>query len=155
MEKLKNILDPQKETKTVYMGPERRKRPTPAVSAYAFGKGRRYSVDSRVKDGGFVDLYSQRLAIMLLLFFFFTVVDSVSTLIYLDKGGKEMNPVAQWMIDQGDEFFILVKGVVSALCILFVMIHKNFRYSQIAIILGFTFYSTLTLYHIILQIKAL
>ena len=152
---LKKLFEIENKTKVEYTGPERRSRPTPALSAYTFRKGRRFTVDESVEDGGFVDLYSQRLAILLLLFFFFTVVDSVSTLIYLDKGGREMNPVAQWMIDQGDEFFILVKGTLSAVCILFVMIHKNFRYSQIAIILGFTFYSALTIYHMILQIKAL
>jgi len=113
------------------------------VAAAADGKSR------------FVDIYSSRLAFMLLAFFFFTVVDSVSTLVYLDKGGREINPIARWMIEQGDDFFILTKGVVSGVCILFVMVHKNFKYSRVAIIFGFLFYLALTVYHIILQLKAL
>ncbi len=139
-----------------YSGPERRKKPTPAISTYSFLGGRRHRV-AAAADGKsrFVDIYSSRLAFMLLAFFFFTVVDSVSTLVYLDKGGREINPIARWMIEQGDDFFILTKGVVSGVCILFVMVHKNFKYSRVAIIFGFLFYLALTVYHIILQLKAL
>ena len=36
-----------------------------------------------------------------------TVLDSVSTLVYLGKGGRELNPIAQWMIDTGPLFFVL------------------------------------------------
>lgn len=139
-----------------YDGPDRRKRPTPRLSFYSFWRGRRKTVtEAVVEDGGFVDVYNVRLGILLLVFFFFTVIDSVSTLVYLEKGGREVNPIAQWMIDQGPNFFILTKGGISGLCILFVMIHKNFRYSRLAITMGFTFYLALTIYHIILQIRAL
>ena len=62
---------------------------------------------------------------LLLVFFSLTVIDSVSTLIYLGKGGRELNPIAQWMIDQGSTFFVVLKGVLSGVCLLFVMLHKN------------------------------
>lgn len=103
----------------------------------------------------YVDLYSTRLVFFLLIFFVLTTIDSVSTLIYLDKGGKELNPVAQWMMDQGDYFFIFCKGILTGLCLLFVMIHKNFKYSRVAIFAGFSFYFFLTIYHMVLQIKAI
>ena len=154
--KIRTLLSPEPQKVAVYTGPERRKRPTPPLSVFSFWKGRRMYVDPKyTRDGAYVDLYSVRLAVLLLIFFFFTVVDSVSTLVYLEKGGREVNPIAQWMIDQGDAFFILAKGVVSGICILFVMIHKNFRYSRIALFIGFFVYLTLVIYHIVLQIKAL
>ncbi len=154
--KLNEIVTPQPPQSNVYTGPERRKQPTPVISAYSFWKGRRRTVTTKgPREGSFVDVYNPRLAILLLLFFFFTVVDSVSTLVYLEKGGREVNPVAQWMIDQSGDFFILTKGLLSAACILFIMVHKNFKYSRIAIIIGFSFYLALTIYHIVLQIMAL
>jgi len=139
-----------------YKGPDRRSRPTPGMSRFTFGRGRRFN-PRRTEEvaGAYVDLYSGRLVVFLLIFFFLTVLDSVSTLIYLDKGGREFNPIAQWMIDQGDHFFILLKGSMTAVCILFIMMHKNFKYSRVAICTGFLFYFLLTIYHIILQIKAL
>lgn len=154
--KIDKLVTPQSPQSRVYNGPERRTRPTPALSAYSFWRGRRQAVRAEgSREGSFVDIYNPRLAILLLFFFFFTVVDSVSTLVYLEKGGREVNPVAQWMIDQGGDFFILTKGLISAACILFIMVHKNFKYSRIAIIIGFSFYLALTIYHIILQIIAL
>lgn len=140
----------------VYRGPDRRLQPTPVLSRHTFFGGRRFSYRREEEAAcAYVDLYSQRIAVFLLIFFILTVIDSVSTLIYLDKGGKEFNPIAQWMIDQGDTFFILCKGILTGICILFIMVHKNFKYSRVAIYTGFSFYFFLTIYHIILQVKAM
>ncbi|MHC4945573.1 MAG: DUF5658 family protein [Planctomycetota bacterium] len=147
--------NPESDTRE-YRGLDRRKQPTPALSRYTFIGGRRFH-HRRAQEatGAYVDLYSQKLVLFLLIFFTLTVIDSVSTLIYLEKGGREFNPVAQWMIDRGDTFFILCKGILTAICILFIMVHKNFKYSRFAIFTGFSFYFLLTIYHIVLQIKAI
>lgn len=137
-------------------GPDRRKRPTPMISRYTFLGGRRQGGrrDGETADI-YVDVYSKQLVGLMVLFFALTVIDSVSTLIYLGKGGRELNPIAQWMIDQGGLFFVGVKGVLSALCLLFVMLHKNFRPARVALGVGFTFYFLLGLWHLILQVRAL
>ncbi len=138
---------------STYQGPDRRKRPTPMFSRYSLtggnrGGGRREGE----KDNIYVDVYDGRLVLLLVIFFALTVVDSVSTLVYLGKGGRELNPIAQWMIDQGADFFILTKGVLSALCLMFVLLHKTFRPARIALGVGFGFYMLLGLYHMVLQI---
>lgn len=137
-------------------GPDRRKRATPMISKYTFLGGRRRAGR---RDGEteniYVDVYSPRLTLLLLIFFALTVADSVLTLIYLGKGGREFNPVAQWMIDQGAVFFVLFKGVLSGLCLLFVMLHKNFRPARFALGIGFTFYFLLGVYHLVLQVMAM
>lgn len=137
-------------------GPDRRKRPTPMLSRYTFFGGRRKAGrrDGETADI-YVDVYSKELVGLLVLFFALTVVDSVSTLVYLGKGGRELNPIAQWMIDQGGLFFVGVKGLLSAVCLLFVMLHKNFKPARIALGVGFTFYFLLGVWHLILQIQAL
>lgn len=103
----------------------------------------------------YVDVYSPKLVGLLLIFFALTVVDSVSTLVYLGKGGRELNPIAQWMIEQGAGFFVVLKGTLSGLCLLFVMLHKNFRAARTALAIGFAFYFLLGVYHLVLQIRAL
>jgi hypothetical protein len=137
-------------------GPDRRRRATPMISRYTFFGGRRRAGR---RDGEseniYVDVYSPRLVLLLLFFFALTVVDSVSTLIYLGKGGEELNPVAQWMIDQGSIYFVLVKGVLSGLCLLFVMLHKTFRPARYALGVGLAFYTALGAYHLVLQVLAL
>lgn len=139
-----------------YKGPDRREKPTPFISRYTFFGGKRHHHRRDVEGVcSYVDLYNQRLVIFLLIFFVLTVIDSVSTLVYIDKGGKELNPIAQWMMDQGDYFFIMVKGVLTGICIIFVMMHKNFKYSRLAIMIGFSFYFALAIYHMVLQIKGI
>ena len=126
------------------------------LSKYTFFGGRR---KAGRRDGErediYVDVYSPRLVTLLLVFFALTVIDSVSTLVYLGKGGQELNPIAQWMIDQGSTFFVLLKGVLSGICLLFVMLHKNFKPARTALGVGFGFYFLRGVYHLILQIRAL
>src|SRR6185436_870099 len=137
-------------------GPDRRQRPTPMLSRYSFLGGRRHSGRRTGEvENVYVDVYSPRLVLLLLLFFALTVLDSVSTLIYLGKGGQELNPIAQWLIDRGSLFFVVAKGVVSGLCLLFVMLHKTFRPARVALGIGFAFYFALAGYHLVLQVLAL
>ncbi|GJM21759.1 MAG: hypothetical protein DHS20C15_16740 [Planctomycetota bacterium] len=137
-------------------GPDRRQRATPMLSRYSFFGGRRRAGrrDGEIENV-YVDMYSPRLTALLLIFFALTVADSVLTLVYLGKGGREFNPVAQWMIDQGAVFFVLFKGVLSGLCLLFVMLHKNFKPARLALGIGFGFYFLLGVYHLVLQVLAM
>lgn len=126
------------------------------LSRYTFFGGRRRGGRREGEtENSYVDVYSPRLVALLLVFFGLTVLDSVATLVYLGKGGQELNPVAQWMIDQGAVFFVVAKGVLSGICLLFVMLHKNFRPARKALALGFAFYLLLGLYHLVLQVRAL
>jgi hypothetical protein len=137
-------------------GPDRRQRPTAMLSRYSFVGGRRQAGRRTGEvENVYVDVYSLRLVLLLLLFFALTVLDSVSTLVYLGKGGQELNPIAQWLIDQGGMFFVLAKGIVSGLCLLFVMLHKTFRPARVALAIGFAFYFALAGYHLVLQVMAL
>lgn len=126
------------------------------LSRYTFFGGRRRGGRRTGEtENVYVDVYSPALIGLLMIFFALTVIDSVSTLIYLGKGGRELNPIAQWMIDQGAVFFVVMKGVLSGICLLFVMLHKNFKPARTALAIGFTFYFLLGVYHLILQIQAL
>jgi len=123
------------------------------VSRYSFLGGRRRSGRrAGESEDQFIDVYNPAIVYLLIFFFSLTVLDAVSTLVYLGKGGRELNPVAQWMIDRGPTFFIITKGVLSASCLMFVMLHKNFKAARIALGLGFGFYFLLGLYHLALQI---
>ena len=119
------------------------------LSRYTFFGGRRRS------GGAYVDIYPLRTAIVILVFFALTVFDAVATVYYIDHvRGTEANPIAQWMLDRGRMFFVFAKGVPTMLLLLFVLLHKNFRYGRAALAVGFSFYFLLTGYHVLLQILA-
>ena len=135
---------------------ERRKRRTPMVSRYTFFGGRRrdFLSEDDARDA-YVDVYDRRLAMLVLVFFALTMFDAIATVYYIDHAhGSEANPIADWMLRQGRPYFVLAKGLPTALLLLFVMIHKNFRYGRLALALGFGFYFLLGIYHVTLQVLA-
>ncbi len=132
---------------------ERRQRPTPMVSRFTFLGGRRREYAG---EEGYVDVYSHRSAVLVLLFFGLTVFDAMATVYYIDHvQGSEWNPIADWLLQQGRLVFVLGKGIPTALLLLFVMIHKNFRYGRLALLIGFGFYLLLGIYHLVLQAMTL
>lgn len=135
---------------------ERRRRPTPMVSRYTFFGGRRREFRSPHESvDAYVDVYDRRMATLVLAFFALTMFDAVATVYYVDHAhGSEANPIADWMLRQGRPWFVLAKGIPTALLLLFVMIHKNFRYGRLALALGFGFYFLLGIYHVTLQVMA-
>lgn len=132
---------------------DRRRRPTPMLSRYSFFGGRRRSFQSTIDaEDSYVDVYNSRLVTLVLVFFALTVFDAIATVYYIDHvHGSEWNPIADWMLKRGRLFFVLAKGIPTGLMLLFVMIHKNFRYGRIALAIGFAFYFLLGIYHVFLQ----
>jgi len=135
---------------------ERRRRPTPMLSRYTFFGGRRARFPSTSEaEDAYVDRYPPRLVTLVLVFFALTIFDAIATVYYIDHAhGSEWNPIADWMLRHGPLFFVLAKGVPTGLMLLFVMIHKNFRYGRIALAIGFGFYFLLGVYHVFLQAVA-
>lgn len=73
--------------------------------------------------GGYVDRYSPRLFILLVLIVVFNILDAILTTIILDGGGWELNPVVRAAIaTYGDKFwvwkFTIVSIAVVTLCLL-------------------------------------
>jgi uncharacterized protein DUF5658 len=135
---------------------DRRRRPTPMLSRYSFFGGRRRQFASPADaEDAYVDVYNTRLALLVLVFFALTMFDAIATVYYIDHAhGSEWNPIADWMLQRGRIFFVMAKGVPTGLMLLFVMIHKNFRYGRIALAIGFGFYFLLGVYHVYLQAVA-
>jgi len=127
------------------------------LTPFSFWRGRRQSFPSpdREKDA-YVDLYPSRFAILVTVFFALTVFDAVATVYYIDHiHGTELNPIALWLLRRGRYVFFFTKAGSTALMLLFVLIHKNFRYGRTALWMGFSFYFLLAIYHLALQIAAL
>ena len=126
------------------------------VSRFTFFGGKRKQARSpeETRDT-YVDVYDSRLVVLVLVFFGLTVFDAIATVYYIDHArGTEANPIADWMLRQGRPFFVVAKGVPTLLLLLFVMIHKNFRYGRLALAIGFGFYFLLGIYHVALQVLA-
>jgi hypothetical protein len=131
--------------------PDRREKPTPAISRYSFVGGKRKGVP--FKDGGqrtYVDIYSLPVWAILSAFLALNLLDAHFTLIYLQRGGAEGNPVAQSLLDMGAGTFITVKNLGIGLgAVLFCML-KNFPNGRRGVILVLFLYQILFVYHLLL-----
>ncbi len=130
--------------------PDRRKRPTPMLSRYTL-VGRRKGF-RRTEEGrnAYVDRYEAGLMAAFVAIVGLSLLDALFTLLYLQRGGTELNPFMRSAIDLGVVPFVLIKCGLTFLGIAFLCLHKNFRFVKPLIggVLGV--YTALLGYHIYL-----
>ena len=133
----------------VYRGTDRRTNPTPRLSRFSFWGGRRGSVRrSDEREGSFVDRYSMRLWFMILWVSLMNVGDSYFTLVHLQAGGIELNPVADWLLETGRVRFVLYKTLLIGLALIVLCVHKNFFLARVGLWTATGAYTALLLYHL-------
>jgi len=108
---------------------DRRRQPTPIFSRYTlWGRRRVLRRNEDQEKGGYVDRYGARLLFFLVLIVGLNILDSFFTMIILDCGGWEVNPIVRSAIEvYGDDFWVWKFMIVSVNLIL-LCIHSRFRY---------------------------
>lgn len=131
--------------------PDRRQQPTPAISRYSFfggqRKGRPFGLGG---ENTFVDVYGERIWMMLTLFLALNFLDAHFTLVYLQRGGAEGNPVAQQLLNQGTPAFYTLKNIGIGLGAVLFCLMKNFKNVRRGIVIVLSFYQLLFVYHLLL-----
>jgi len=131
-----------------FRGPDRRQRPTPFLSRYSFRGGQRAG-GRRPGEGkeSFVDVYPAWVWGMLTLFLILNLLDAHFTLIYLQRGGEEGNPVAVRLLASGMGSFIGVKAAGVSVGAAVFCVLANFRNGRIGVFIALVFYQLLLFYH--------
>ena len=116
--------------------PDRREHPTPMLSRYTFfGRRTGFRRKADRQKGGYIDRYHPALIFLLLLIAALNVFDSVFTMIILDRGGEEFNPIVRSAIElYGDQFWVWKFAIVSV-CLVLLCLHSKFKHTQ-ALIIG-------------------
>ena len=134
---------------------DRRKKPTPALSWYTFlGRRKEFRIKSDQEKGGYVDRYSSKLFLFLVLILGLNILDVLFTMIILDNKGWELNPIVQSVMNiHGDRFWIWKFAIVS-LSLTLLCLHSKFRpVKQIIVALSLVYlltiiYQIFVLFHI-------
>ena len=132
---------------------DRRKQPTPAISRFTlWGQRKTFRRKKDQERGGYVDRYDFGLLILMILAVGLNVLDALFTMMVLDDGGWEINPVVGSVIQLfGDRFWVWKFGIVS-FSLTLLCLHSKFRL-VIPIMLGITaIIGTVILYQIFLYI---
>ena len=55
-----------------------------------------------------------------------SITDAYFTLYILNHGGEEISPVVEYLVQQGNLSFFIIKYLITAIAVLVVLMHKNF-----------------------------
>lgn len=140
---------PQTEPGLRPRGPDRRGRATPRFSRFTiFGGRRRTHRRPSEREGSFVDQYSLRLVGLLCWIALMNAADSFFTLLHIQAGGVELNPVAGALLALGRTGFVVTKGVAITIPLLVLCQHKNFALARVGLWIASGAYTLLLGYHL-------
>ena len=130
-------------------GQDRRQKPTTRLSRYSFFGGRRRQVRRGEEgEGSFVDLYGFRLFFLVLWVALMNIGDSHFTLVHLQSGGIELNPVADALLATGRSSFVFFKSFLIGIALCVLALHKNFYLARIGLWTSAATYTLLVIYHL-------
>jgi len=128
-----------------------RKQPIPFLSFYTFfGRRRWLRRKSDREKGRYSDRYSPVLFFFIVLILALNILDSLFTMMIIDLGGREFNPIVRSIMAlHGDQFwiykFLIASGSLVLLCF-----HRGFKlFRGIIIVIG-SIYLVIVLYQIFL-----
>lgn len=135
-------------------GGDRRARPTPLLSRFSL-RGRRTWIrrDTDGLRGRYVDRSTGRHLLAVVLLLVFVSLDALSTLLLLEQGHGEANPLMDATLRKGVGWFLLVKLGPLPLAFALLSVHRYFRWIRHALGLLVVVYGCLMLYHASLLLR--
>ena len=130
-------------------GSDRRSKPTPRLSRYLFWGGRRRAARrTEEHEGSFVDRFTLPVVLAVLWVALMNLGDCFFTLTHLQAGGIEVNPVAAALLESGRFGFVFIKGVLIAVALVVLCVHKNFQLARTGLWVSGAAYTLLLAYHL-------
>jgi hypothetical protein len=123
---------------------DRRRKPTPTLSGYIFsGRRQGFRRQSDQEIGGYVDRYSPKLFFFFVLILGLNMLDAVFTMMILDSGGWEFNPIVSAIMNIHGYRFWIWKFAIVSFSLSLLCLHSKFRpVEQIIIALGLIYLLT-------------
>jgi len=114
---------------------DRRRKPTPRWSWYTFfGRRATFRRKSDQEKGGYVDRYSHIMFFILVLILGLNILDSLFTMMIIDLGGQELNPLVGSFIELHGDMFWIWRFVIASIALIFLYLHRGFLFVRRVII---------------------
>lgn len=126
---------------------DRRRRPTPLLSRFWLRGQRRGGRRRDEARSIYVDRYEPREWVLILGIVVLSIADLVLTLLYVQAGGEEANPVMAWALSHGPDVFALIKLGVTVVGVLVLLLHIRYPRVRRCVQGIFLLYCLLMLYH--------
>lgn len=130
---------------------DRRARPTPALSRYWLRGRRRGGRRTEEAVNIYVDRYGRAELFLVFGILLLSVLDMAFTLLHLDAGGSEANPLMAWALEWGGRgAFKVVKLASSILGLFILLLHVRFRRVRGLLTAAFVIYASILVFHLYL-----
>ncbi len=129
---------------------DRRRRPTTFWSTLTRRGRRRGFRRAGEARNQYVDRVSRPVAFLVIGVVVMSAVDVACTLVHLENGAAELNPLMALVLLEGAFVFLAAKGLMTISGVLILAAHRNFRFSLPFLRLIACGYAVLMLYHGIL-----
>jgi hypothetical protein len=106
---------------------DRRLTSTKSFSIYTLRGRRKKARRFAEAENYYVDRYELRYLFLIIAILILCFLDAFLTVILLQLGAKELNPFMLIFIEKDVVLSMVVKYVITALCLIFILVHKNFR----------------------------
>jgi len=129
--------------------PDRRRAPTRPFSRYMF-TGRRRGARRDAEAGNiYIDRYSKEEWLLALGVVVLSGLDLVFTLLHLDAGGREANPVMAWFLEKGGvDAFSIAKTLFTLVGVCVLLLHARFTRVNTLFRMALGLYGLLFLFHL-------
>ena len=106
---------------------DRREKPTPRWNWFTFfGRRRALRRKTDRERGGYVDRYSYILFFLLVLILGLNILDSLFTMMIIDLGGQEVNPLVRAFIELHGDMFWIWRFVIASIALILLYLHRGF-----------------------------
>lgn len=141
-------------------GHDRRRKNSLRTALHSLYRNRRASV-RRIDDEAinvYIDRHEPWMVYMALGALLLSATDAYLTLALLQHGSYEMNPFMDYFIQKDERLFFIVKFALTSACIVFVLMHKNFRFLRLfkgyhVLLTSFALYSLLICYELTMLLQ--
>jgi len=135
--------------------PDRRRSATPLLALFnPRGRRRGFRRDGE-GDNQYVDRLAAKTVLVAIIVVVLSCLDALFTLIHLENGGAEANPIMEAALLESVHAFLLIKAALTVLGVGVLAAHQNFRVGARAMFFILWGYIGLTLYHCLLFAQVL
>ena len=89
------------------------------------GRRERFRRDEDSGKAFIFDRYNQKLFLAITTILVLSILDAVLTLVVIQRGARELNPVMAYFLEHGTPTFIIAKYILTSVGVLILLIFKN------------------------------
>ncbi len=131
-------------------GGDRRQQPTSPWAPFLGHRNRKRGRRDGEEANTYVDRFTPVDVALVVSVLLLNVLDALFTMLWIQRGGSEGNPVMAWVLEFGNSAFLVQKCLIVGVWLILLLVHKNFMIARVGLWVLAGVYSLLMLYHVVL-----